>query len=192
MSPHQLLLREGGLEGRSVDCCPAVMEVIQPSNGINQEGLFVDLYVGNNPDNETQRFYEYSCRKDVLQRPCRFVASKLRNQSRCEQKYGYQYAIVRHQAGPHDAHAAHAAHHTNSLFPNGTSGWKLDYIRLRTGCSCVVDPKKGARKKDKSSSRSRYKGHDGGDSRERSSSSSLNRALGSRPNLDHLDDEDNT
>lgn len=186
---QELVRLEGGAEGRSVDCCPAVMEVIQPSNGINQEGLLVDLYVGNNPDNETQRFYEFSCRRDVLRQPCRFVASKLRNQSRCEQKYGYQYAIVRHQASPH---SAHATHHTNSLFPNGTSGWKLDYIRLRSGCSCVVEPKKDARKKERASSRSRYKGHDG-DSRERSSSSSsLNLALGSRPSLDHLDDDDNT
>ncbi|XP_034256086.1 uncharacterized protein LOC117654056 isoform X2 [Thrips palmi] len=196
---QKMLRLEGGAEGRPVDCCPAVMEVIEPRKGINQDGLLVDLYVGNNPNNETQRFFEYSCRPDVLNRPCRFVASKLRNQSHCAQKHGYQYAIVRHDAA-HDAHrdaqGAPGAHHPNGLFPGGSAGWKLDYIRLRSGCSCEVVPKKNDRKKASGAGRGRYKGHD--DSRELSSPSSMNLGLGARVNLDHLDhldhldDEDNT
>lgn len=176
-----LLRREGGEEGRSVDCCPSVMEMVQPKGGRNQEGMYVELYVGNNPYNETQRFFEFSCREDVVDRPCRFVDRKLRNQSRCEQKYAYQYAIVRADDG--SLPAAHSAH---SFFPNGTSGWKLDYIRVRSGCSCVVVPK--ARKPREGR---RYKGHSRGSS---SAADSAARALALPPSrmADPLDDEDNT
>ncbi|XP_026280851.1 uncharacterized protein LOC113208176 [Frankliniella occidentalis] len=136
-----LLRKEGGEEGREVDCCPSVMDVTQPKGGRNEDGMYVELYMGNNPYNETQRFYEFSCRKDVLDRPCLFVDRKLRNQSRCVQKYSLQYAIVR--ADEHDPTS-------NTFFPNGPSGWKLDYIKLRSGCSCVVKPKRQGKG---------YKGH---------------------------------
>lgn len=194
---QKLLRREGGEEGRSVDCCPSVMEMVQPKGGRNQEGLYVELYVGNNPYNETQRFYEFSCREDVLDRPCRFVDRKLRNQSRCEQKYAYQYAIVRNDSGAKDA---------ASFFPNGTSGWKLDYILVRSGCSCVVMPKTHSRKgkaaqggrdgSGASGAARRYKGHNsrerGSPSSDPASSPASSRPLDALPRIDPLDDEDNT
>ena len=173
MSPRKmqaLLRREGGEEGRSVDCCPSVMEMVQPKGGRNQEGMYVELYVGNNPYNETQRFYEFSCREDVVDRPCRFVDRKLRNQSRCEQKYAFQYAIVRADGGGGGA-----------FFPNGTSGWKLDYILVRSGCSCVVMPKPHPRKK--ATANRRFKGH---------GTRIIGPALPPRVGLDPLDDDDNT
>ncbi len=135
---QELLRREGGEEGRGVDCCPTVEEVTQPKGGRNMDGMYVELFIGNSPYNQSQRFYEFSCREDVLNKPCRFLERKLRNQSRCEQKYSYQYAIVRAED-----------HERGALFSNGTTGWKLDYIWLRSGCSCVVTPKRGAGKRGK-------------------------------------------
>ncbi|KAK3927993.1 Ras-related protein Rab-7b [Frankliniella fusca] len=153
---QELLRREGGEEGRGVDCCPTVEEVVQPKGGRNMDGLYVELYSGagpNSPYNHSQRFYEFSCREDVLNKPCRFVERKLRNQSRCEQKYSYQYAIVR--ADDYEAHGGGGLGPGpglaagGALFSNGTTGWKLDYISLRSGCSCVVTPRRAASKRGK-------------------------------------------
>lgn len=88
----QMILRdEGGEDGLPVDCCPAVEEMVQPRGGRTREDMYVPLYQeGEN----VQRFFEYSCRADVLNKPCRFVDRKFSNQSRCVQKYSFTYAIV--------------------------------------------------------------------------------------------------
>jgi len=85
------LRKEGGVDGHPIDCCPMVEEMSEPVGGRNRDNMYVELY--RNGDN-VQRFFEYSCKSDVLDKPCRFVDWRLSNQSRCVQKFSYTYAIV--------------------------------------------------------------------------------------------------
>ncbi|XP_022702008.1 uncharacterized protein LOC111267780 [Varroa jacobsoni] len=101
------------LENR--DCCPSVTELIHPLAGVSRSGLILEIYRG---ENKTQKFYQTSCRRDVKNRPCRFVRSKYELSSRCTQEYSYTYAIVR------------------NLNSNGQ--WRMDHIRVRSGCACKV------------------------------------------------------
>lgn len=88
---QMILHREGGKDGHAVDCCPTIEEMIEPIGGRNRNDMYVQLY--RDGDN-AQRFYEYSCRPDVLEKPCRFVDRKLNYLSKCVQKFSYTYAIV--------------------------------------------------------------------------------------------------
>ena len=101
-----------------LECCPTVIEMVQPSGGVNMEGHIVELFRHGDID---QRIYEHSCRPDVLEKPCRFVEKVLRPISRCVQQFSYTYAVV----GDH---------------PGGLNDWRLDYIRIRSGCSCEILP----------------------------------------------------
>ncbi|KAJ9601092.1 hypothetical protein L9F63_000758, partial [Diploptera punctata] len=150
-----LLRREGGEEGRPVDCCPSVEEMVEPEGGKNKNDMYVVLF--RNGDMR-QRFYEYSCKENVVGKPCRFLDKRLHNQSRCVQKYTYSYAIVKNPAAttsaesgsgePSRHHHHHRSHHLTGLplttsTPDsfGGSEWVLDYIRVRSGCGCEVMPK---------------------------------------------------
>ncbi|PSN52534.1 hypothetical protein C0J52_14318 [Blattella germanica] len=151
---QMLLRREGGDEGRPVDCCPSVEEMVEPEGGKNKDDMYVVLF--RNGDMR-QRFYEYSCKENVVGKPCRFLDKRLHNQSRCVQKYAYSYAIVKNPAAssaeagsgePQRHHHHHRTHHLTALplttsTPNssGASEWILDYIRVRSGCGCEVMPK---------------------------------------------------
>ncbi|KAL2713099.1 uncharacterized protein V1478_017292 [Vespula squamosa] len=141
----QMVLRqEGGEDGLAVDCCPTIEEMVEPVGGRNRQDMYVELY---RDGENAQRFFEYSCRPDVLDKPCRFVDRKLSNQSRCVQKFSYTYAIVENPGtkGGNEEHRRH--HHREHRFPtfpgNTVSGstWTLDYIRVRSGCSCEIMPK---------------------------------------------------
>ncbi|XP_071637160.1 uncharacterized protein [Temnothorax longispinosus] len=150
---QMILRKEGGKDGlEPVECCPSVLEMVQPLGGRTREDMYVSLY----QDGENiQRFYEYSCRADVLNKPCRFADRKLSNQSRCVQKYSFSYAIVQTPGSEHRRHH-HREHHRFPAFSGNTvsgSGWTLDYIRVRSGCSCEVMPK--PRKKKITASKAR-------------------------------------
>ncbi|XP_015596360.1 uncharacterized protein LOC107268265 [Cephus cinctus] len=141
----QMVLRqEGGEDGAPVDCCPTIEEMVEPVGGRNRQDMYVELY--RDGDN-AQRFFEYSCRADVLEKPCRFVDRKLSNQSKCVQKFSYTYAIVKNPAWKAgiEGHGRH--HHSEYHFPAfpgngvGSSPWILDYVKVRSGCSCEVMPK---------------------------------------------------
>lgn len=86
-----LIRQEGGEEGLPVDCCPTLEEMVEPQGGRNRQDMYVELY---RDGENAQRFFEYSCRPDVLDKPCRFIDRKLQAQSRCVQKFSYTYAIV--------------------------------------------------------------------------------------------------
>ncbi|XP_020295896.1 uncharacterized protein LOC109860892 [Pseudomyrmex gracilis] len=141
-----LLRQESGDDGFPVECCPTKTEMVEPVGGRNQQNMYVQLYRhGQN----VQRFFEKSCREDVLNKPCRFIDRKFSNQSRCVQKFMYMYAIVetpgsKVEVEEHRRHH-HREHHRLTEFPpNNTvsgSGWALDYIEVRTGCSCEITPK---------------------------------------------------
>ncbi|XP_066591178.1 uncharacterized protein [Prorops nasuta] len=163
----QMLLREeAGENGLGVDCCPSIQEMVEPLGGRNREDMYVELY---RDGNNVQRFYEYSCRPDVLDKPCRFVDRKFSNQSRCVQKFSYSYAIIENLERERYRH-----HHSKeSRFPpfqGDTAGgktWALDYVRVRSGCSCEITPKPKKKKhaqlkakKAKSKQRLRLLGRD--------------------------------
>ncbi|XP_023310690.1 uncharacterized protein LOC108911392 [Anoplophora glabripennis] len=124
-----------------VDCCPTVLEMVEPYAGKNQDGILVDLY---RDENYKQRFYELSCHKDILNKPCRFMDRKLHNQSRCVQQHSYTYALVKDKPS-----------NRNRNFPtfpahgSDDATYTLDYISVRSGCSCVVTPNKKKRNKVK-------------------------------------------
>lgn len=128
-----MLLKEEIRNRTAVDCCPSVLEMVEPDGGQNQDDEYVELY--RDGDNR-QRFYELSCHQDILNKPCRFMDKKLHNSSRCVQKYSYTYAIVKDPGRQPNQRPS---------FPSFASGpgetrWTLDYIKVRSGCSCVVIP----------------------------------------------------
>ncbi|XP_076633255.1 uncharacterized protein LOC143347706 [Colletes latitarsis] len=146
---NTILRQEGGENGHQVDCCPTVLEMVEPVGGRNRDDMYVQLYrEGLN----TQRFFEYSCREDVLDKPCRFIDRKFSNQSKCVQKFSYTYAIIEN-SGPKGGNEGHKRHHKKHLTLTGNteggSMWTLDYIRVRSGCSCEVTPKPKKKKKCK-------------------------------------------
>lgn len=99
-----------------IECCPAETHFIQLRGGISREGQIVELYRNYRT---VQKFYETSCRPDVKDRPCRFLDKSIQNLSRCVQKYSYVYAFVKDY--------------------NVSGSYRLDYIRMKTGCSCEVE-----------------------------------------------------
>ncbi|XP_017783987.1 PREDICTED: uncharacterized protein LOC108567808 [Nicrophorus vespilloides] len=148
---NQVLLKQEIKNRTGVDCCPSVLEMVEPEGGKNQDDQYVELY---RDGNNRQRFYELSCHQDILDKPCRFMEKKLHAQSRCVQKYSYTYALVKDTGRHHHHHRQRP-----NYFPSISSGpnetrWTLDYIRVRSGCSCVVMPNI-KKKRDKQKGRRR-------------------------------------
>ncbi|XP_050299911.1 uncharacterized protein LOC126738566 [Anthonomus grandis grandis] len=126
--------------GPGVDCCPSVLEVIEPKGGKNDQGNYVDLY-----ESETykQRFYELSCHKDVLDKPCRFMDKKLHPLSRCVQMHSYTYALIKDTSKKSKSRNMPTL---SGVDRSGNATYTLDYISIRSGCSCVVMPPKKKKK----------------------------------------------
>ncbi|XP_067131254.1 uncharacterized protein [Centruroides vittatus] len=97
------------------ECCPSVLEISEPQGGRSVNGILMDLYRDRN---STQKFYETVCHSDVLDKRCNYVREKLRPYSKCVQKYGLSYALVRKHGTDED--------------------WRLDYILIRSGCACEL------------------------------------------------------
>ncbi|XP_076355360.1 uncharacterized protein LOC143249420 isoform X2 [Tachypleus tridentatus] len=106
----------------SNECCPSITEIIQPRGGVSKSGRILELY---RDQNSTQSFYQTSCHDLIKGRPCRYISSYMRLQSKCVQRYSFTYALVRE---------------FNSKIP-----WRLDYIRIRNGCTCEI---RRSRKRD--------------------------------------------
>jgi hypothetical protein len=99
----------------------------------NQTAFVICNYTLLTPPSSHSRFYERSCEKDVENKPCRFIDRKMFNHSRCVQKFTYTYALVRDISGEHTRHQKH--------FPAlPGAGWAMDYIKIRSGCSCELRP----------------------------------------------------
>lgn len=142
---NQHLLKQEAKNRTIIDCCPSVLEMIEPEGGKNQDDQFVELY---RDGNYRQRFYELSCHNDIKDKPCRFMDKKIHENSRCIQKYSYTYALVKNT----DRHHQKISNKNFPTFPSaGPEGvtWTLDYIRVRSGCSCVVLPPVNKRKRPK-------------------------------------------
>lgn len=96
------------------ECCPTITRRIAPLGGLSRENKLLQLY----RDSRTvQRFYDKSCSPFILNRSCRYIDSAFI--SRCSQDYTYMYAIVKDF--------------------NVTQPYRVDYMRVRSGCSCKVE-----------------------------------------------------
>ncbi|XP_028132980.1 uncharacterized protein LOC114328350 [Diabrotica virgifera virgifera] len=121
------------------ECCPTVLEKVEPTGGSNQDGIYVELY---QDQNYKQRFYDLSCHSDVLNKPCQYI-NRTQHASRCVQQYSYSYALVKNTDS-----------NRTKLFPmfpdhqHGGATYTLDYIRIRSGCSCEVTAKRRRKKKN--------------------------------------------
>ncbi|EFN61693.1 hypothetical protein EAG_12697 [Camponotus floridanus] len=142
---QMILQQEGGEDGHPVHCCPVILEMVEPIGGRTRQDMYVELY---RDGENVQRFFEHSCRPDVLDKPCRFIDRKLSNQSRCVQQFSYTYALVANSGGKiemeeHRRHHHKQFHHFPAFTGNSVSGsrYTLDYIRVRSGCSCEIMPK---------------------------------------------------
>ncbi|CAH1112266.1 unnamed protein product [Psylliodes chrysocephalus] len=130
---HHLALNRTG------ECCPTVFEKVEPLGGSNQDGMYVELYQDHN---YKQRFFELSCDPAVIDRPCNFI-NRRNHQSKCVQKYSFSYALVKNSDSNRTKHFP--------MFPvheHGGATYTLDYIKVRSGCSCEVTLKKKRKKKN--------------------------------------------
>ncbi|KAL8616641.1 hypothetical protein ACOMHN_031623 [Nucella lapillus] len=99
-----------------LECCPTETRSIQPRGGVSREGRLLELY----RDQWTvQRLYQTTCHASVVNRPCQLVDPAIKRYSRCVQKYSYAYAFVKDF--------------------NVTQHYRLDYVKVRSGCACEVD-----------------------------------------------------
>ncbi|KAL8575450.1 hypothetical protein ACOMHN_000066 [Nucella lapillus] len=98
------------------ECCPSVSSRIRPLGGLSREGKLLQLF---RSDRVVQQLYETRCRPDVVNKPCQMVDPLIKRFSHCVQKYSYVYAFVKDF--------------------NMTQDYRLDYVRVRSGCACEVD-----------------------------------------------------
>ncbi|XP_041361402.1 uncharacterized protein LOC121377465 [Gigantopelta aegis] len=99
----------------TLECCPSVKENIQPLGGLSRNGTLLELY---RDPGTVQRFFQTKCLPGVARQPCNFIAPEYNVLSRCTQKYTYTYAIVKDY--------------------NVSQPYRMDYIRLKTGCTCEL------------------------------------------------------
>lgn len=112
-----------------LDCCPTVTELSHRLVGINWEGIVLELF---HMPNFTQSFYETICLPEVKDRPCQFVDPHYRHLSSCVQQYQYVYAFGR-------------------PFGQWRDQYRVDYIRVATGCKCRLNFKEADAPADYSS-----------------------------------------
>ncbi|KAK7862240.1 hypothetical protein R5R35_008120 [Gryllus longicercus] len=146
----QTLLRNASGESGAAECCPSRMDMVMPGGGIRVDGLYVELF-----QLQEQSFYEVSCLDSVRDKPCRFIDRRLQAQSRCVQKYSYSYALVREEPPRHSRRGAHAHAHRND-------SWRMDYIRVRSGCACEIVPKAQKKRQAAKKGKRRRPGGGGG------------------------------
>lgn len=84
--------------------------------GVNPQGMLLELF---HTENFTQTFYETICHPVIKDRPCQYIDSRLVSLSRCVQQHSYVYALAR-------------------TFGNHREQFRIDYIRVGTGCKCEM------------------------------------------------------
>ena len=98
-----------------LECCPSHAEYHPRTLAINEEGLVLDVL---NNAGFKQYFFETICFPEIKNRPCKFLDSRYKRFSRCQQQYTYQYALAKPYGG---------------LEP-----FSLSYIRIASGCKCIL------------------------------------------------------
>jgi hypothetical protein len=107
---HRLFHTEPQLQ-----CCPTITEKVPRMRGINQQGLVLELF---RMPNWTQTFYESVCHPQIKNRPCQYIDPRIAYATRCIQQYSYVYGVGR-------------TYRSNEQF-------RLDYVRIPSGCKCQV------------------------------------------------------
>ncbi|XP_064609294.1 uncharacterized protein LOC135473374 [Liolophura sinensis] len=103
--------------GIADECCPSITESVSLRGGLSRDRRLLELY----RDHKTQqRFYQTRCLAGVANKPCRFL-NPSDVISRCVQQHTYMYAIVKDY--------------------KIDEPYRLDYIRVKSGCACVVNPR---------------------------------------------------
>ncbi|XP_076046581.1 uncharacterized protein LOC143028417 isoform X2 [Oratosquilla oratoria] len=117
-----------------MDCCPSKMVVGLKMVGKKADG---NTAVEINPDQ--QFFYERVCLEEFLGKECLFPARTIRKHAatRCVQLYSHSQALVR------------------TYQSNDT--WKVDYIQVRSGCSCQIMVSKKTKKRKKKRKKKKMK-----------------------------------
>lgn len=130
------------------DCCPSTYELTSPTFGRNLKGEMVTLY---NSDSLRQQFVEISCKEDVLNKKCRFMHKIYANRSRCVQKYSFAYALIvvgnetletPVKLNNTSEYSEHNETKRTNLYTDTADIYALDHIQIRSGCGCVIEPKK--------------------------------------------------
>lgn len=137
------IMQENNVHWNGAECCPTKREMTEPLGGTNEQGVHVTLYRDGNEKNR-QRFYEFSCVEGVENQPCRFMDKKFLNQSRCVQQYSYSYALLKDTAA-YDPSNGRAPFY----FERKNHTWMLGYIKVRSGCKCIMTPKRTKKSKSK-------------------------------------------
>lgn len=57
------------------------------TGGVSRFGKLLILY---RDENMIQTFYQLSCKKDILNKPCKFLDKRYESRSVCTQRYGQQ------------------------------------------------------------------------------------------------------
>ena len=99
-----------------LECCPSETRRITPRGGLSREGKLLELY---RDKHTVQNLYQTVCHASVVNRPCQLIDNRFRPYSKCVQKYSYVYAFVKDL--------------------NTTQHFRLDYVKVRSGCACEVD-----------------------------------------------------
>ena len=102
-----------------IECCPTKTDWISPRGGVSRDGRILEVFHDSNTS-MIQTFQQVSCSPGYRGRECLFTHPKAKKRSMCVQKYSFTYAIVR-EYGADDS------------IP-----WRLDQIRIRSGCSCHI------------------------------------------------------
>ncbi|CAL1548269.1 unnamed protein product, partial [Lymnaea stagnalis] len=99
-----------------MECCPSETHYIAPRAGISRGGWLLEIY---RDERTLQKFYQTACKDDVRDQPCHYIKHEYQPASRCVQRFSYVYAFVR--------------------FFNVSENFRLDYIRVKSSCSCELD-----------------------------------------------------
>ncbi|GAB6018979.1 hypothetical protein CHUAL_000618 [Chamberlinius hualienensis] len=119
---------QGGGGSQVFECCPSETRMVEMVYGVSRNNTLLEIY---NNASKPQRFYEVVCAPNVINRTCKFVEAALQPNSRCVERFTYTYALVRDfPITNNDPSFVHRA---------DSSEWRLDYIRIRSGCFCEIN-----------------------------------------------------
>ena len=97
-----------------MDCCPSKLLVVEKNVGKARDYHAYEIHPNH------KFFYERVCLEEYQNKTCNFPQKTVRKgvKSRCRQELSYSQALVR----PYKE----------------DSEWKIDYVEVRSGCSCQV------------------------------------------------------
>ena len=115
---HQLDLRGHRIfhSNPLMDCCPTTTHLTELKRAVNAQGVVLELF---HTREFSQKFYETLCHKNHHNATCQFIDRRFRDRAKCRQQYSYVYALGR-------------------TYGNIEEDFKIDYVRVPSGCKCEV------------------------------------------------------